>query len=190
MVFDWTDERHPTLFKGVQFYIWPTRWAKPSEELALFIRVSRVFANVLSHCIYFFLTRVTQRKGGKCYDWHSLDLTHDELVARVKAPALVLLDPTEKNSPELLSKGEEGNLRFVSWAYPHLCFQSGEEVSLKKAAKRLLFVRMCDGTPYSFFFDCDRTKHRELRQMGELKIQFTVSCPFTAFSISKSLSIF
>ena len=43
MVFDWTDERHPTLFKGIIFYIWPTRWAKPSQELALFIRVSRRF---------------------------------------------------------------------------------------------------------------------------------------------------
>ena len=42
MSFDFTDDRHPTLFNGVQFYIWPTRWAKPSEELALFIRVSRV----------------------------------------------------------------------------------------------------------------------------------------------------
>ena len=118
---------------------------------------------------------MVQRKGGKCYDWHSLDLTHDKLVAGVKAPGIVLLDPTEKDSPELLSKIEEGNLQFVSWAYPYLCFQSGETVSLKKAAKRLLFVRMCDGTPYSFFFDCDRTKAREVRQMGELKIQFTVS---------------
>jgi hypothetical protein len=126
-----------------------------------------------------------QRKGGKCYDWHSSDLKHDELVARVKAPTIVLLDPTEKDSPELLSKGQEGNIQFVSWAYPHLCFQSGEAVNLKKAAKRLLFVRMCDGTPYSFFFDCDRTKPRELRQMGELKIQFTVRCPSAVFSLSK-----
>lgn len=104
-----------------------------------------------------------------------MDLKHDELVARVKGPALVLVDPTEKDSPELLSKIEEGNVQYVSWAYPHLCFQNGETVNLKKAAKQLLFVRMCDGTPYSFFFDCDRTKPREVRQMGELKIQFMVS---------------
>jgi hypothetical protein len=40
MVLDLTDEGHPTLFKGLQFYIWPTRWATLGEELALFIRVS------------------------------------------------------------------------------------------------------------------------------------------------------
>ena len=50
MVLDLTDERHPTLFKDVRFYIWPTRWAKPSEELARFIRVSRACGHYLALC--------------------------------------------------------------------------------------------------------------------------------------------
>ena len=60
MVFDFTDESHPTLFKDVQFYIWPTRWAEPSEELALFIRVSRV-CELIPSCTV--LTRCSAERG-------------------------------------------------------------------------------------------------------------------------------
>lgn len=64
MVFDWTDERHPTLFKGITFYIWPTRWAKPSEKLALFIRVSRrLFTDILSRSHGGLLTRCSAERG-------------------------------------------------------------------------------------------------------------------------------
>jgi hypothetical protein len=100
----------------------------------------------------------------------------------------VLVDPTEKRSTELPRRREEGNLQFVSWAYPHLCFQRGKMVDLKEAAKQLLFVRLCDGTPWSFYFDYDRTNAREHHQKGELSIQFMVNCSISALSRLNSLS--
>jgi hypothetical protein len=64
MVFDWTDEGQLTLFKGIIFYIWPTRWAKPSENLALFIRVSRrLFTDILSRSHGCLLTHCSAERG-------------------------------------------------------------------------------------------------------------------------------
>jgi hypothetical protein len=99
---------------------------------------------------------------------------------------MVLVDPTENYSVELLTKRKEGNLHFVSWGYPNLCSQNGEVVNPEQAVEQLLFVRLCDGTPYTFYFDCDRTNPRELRQMHELSFQFRVSCSSATVSLSKS----
>lgn len=83
---------------------------------------------------------------------------------------IALIDPTEIGAPALLRQARKGDLRFVHWAYPRYCVEKGQIYPEPESRNiGLQFVRLPDGTPWSFHFAADGEENTK-----ELKTKFKV----------------